>query len=215
MSQRIDMHGLRFGNWTVIDEGLQPGYWTCQCDCGVKKDVRGTHLRTGASKSCGCQTKKQNTKHGYSGTPEYRAYYNMMKRCYNPKDVAYPNYGGRGIKVCEKWRSSFEAFLADLGPRPGKGYSVDRIRVDEDYGPENCRWATASEQEHNKRVRKDSPVGYRGVYQKANGKFVAQIYANGTTHRIGTFETLEQAVNARQEAERVFWGGELDAIHTS
>jgi len=93
---------------------------------------------------------KTREKHGYAGTPTYRAWHEMKKRCYNPNVIRYPKYGGRGIEVCERWRESFSAFLADMGEKPGPEYSMDRVDVNGNYEPNNCRWATRQEQMRNK-----------------------------------------------------------------
>lgn len=90
-------------------------------------------------------------KHGYAGTPTYISWIEMRKRCYNPKVIRYPEYGARGIKVCDAWLNDFSAFLADMGEKPSRRHSLDRLDVNADYSPENCRWATPEEQAGNKR----------------------------------------------------------------
>ncbi len=100
-------------------------------------------------------------RHGLTDTPEFMAYQDMMRRCYNEKRRAYKSYGGRGIKVCDRWRESFENFIADMGRRPGRGYSLDRKDNNGDYTPENCRWATRKEQTNNRRSNRW--VCYHGV----------------------------------------------------
>jgi hypothetical protein len=87
-----------------------------------------------------------------TGTPEYKAWQSMKDRCHNPDAVQYDNYGGRGIQVCNEWMISFQAFYRAMGSRPGHGYSVDRIDVNGNYEPGNCRWATSEEQGNNKRL---------------------------------------------------------------
>ncbi|MFB0845749.1 AP2 domain-containing protein [Paenibacillus oleatilyticus] len=207
----VDLTGMTFGRLTVIERGKNSktgqAYWWCFCECGEVKQFRGTHLTSGRSTSCGCYSVDRAIKHRMSGTPEYRAYYNMIKRCEYINDHRYMDYGGRGIRVCPEWRESFEQFLADMGPRPTRNHSIDRIDVNGHYEPKNCRWAVKETQEHNKRPRKDSPVGVRGVrHDGQSGKYIAQIYVNGKTRRIGTFITLEEASAARKEAEARFWG---------
>jgi hypothetical protein len=131
----------------------------------------------------------------------------MIKRCEYENDASYMNYGMRGIKVCAEWRSSFERFISDMGPKPSDEHSIDRIEVDGDYEPGNCRWTSDEDQEHNKRIRWDSLTGNRGVViNQKTGKYIAQIYTRGKNKRIGTFGSLEAAVEARKEAERKYWG---------
>ena len=171
MAFKIEMVGGTFGRLTVEAE-LPPYYipksgrklfkYRCLCSCGKRKDVFGDHLRSGATVSCGCfkseTTIKTFTKHGHSGAGrvslEYTTRLAMIARCENPKDKFFSIYGGRGIKVCDRWRASFPAFLDDMGRKPSPEHSIDRIDVDGNYEPGNCRWATRSEQQNNKRPRK-------------------------------------------------------------
>ena len=135
--------------------------WKCKCDCGNIAYVQGDKLINGYAKSCGCyrtaNTIKRSTKHGQATrknmTQEYRSYHDMKKRCYSSKNIGYKNYGGRGIKVCDRWLESFENFYNDMGKCP-KGYSLDRINNDGNYEPSNCRWASNTTQGRNSRHTK-------------------------------------------------------------
>ncbi len=156
----------RFNRLTVLERSPEKTkigkvQWICQCDCGTKILAYTGALRTGNTKSCGClrvDVSRRNgllkTTHGMTRTPEYKVWQNLKDRCYNEEAVQYPNYGGRGIRVCERWLESFENFLADMGLRPGPGYSIDRENNDGHYEPGNCRWATSDIQANNRRVNK-------------------------------------------------------------
>jgi hypothetical protein len=128
--------------------------WACVCDCGTERVVSGNRLRRGGSVSCGCAARdaliKRNTKHGLSGTRAYQTWKHIKNRCFNPRADNYRHYGGRGISIHENWRENFPAFYADMGDPPS-GLSIDRINVDGNYEPGNCRWATPLTQTANRR----------------------------------------------------------------
>lgn len=148
----IDRTGKRYGKLVVLENiGSYSGrlHWFCQCDCGKRIAASSSNLATGNTQSCGCVLIEKRFKHGMSKTRVHGAWRQMLQRCENPKDPSYENYGGRGIKVDDRWKD-FSVFYKDMGDKP-YGATLDRINNDGPYSKENCKWSTWREQQSNKR----------------------------------------------------------------
>lgn len=173
-----DLTGRRFGRLLVVrrvpTEARGPR-WECVCDCGRTATPLSGQLLGGGVNSCGCikaeNNRARHQTHGMTDSRVYRIWLGMRNRCHNPNQPHYERYGGRGITVCEAWRNSFEAFLADMGEPPTDKHSIDRIDNARGYEPGNCKWATAKEQATNKRP--NPPVTWE--MPKGEGHFKATI----------------------------------------
>ena len=181
--------GDEFGYLKVVEiiKTIRQRDYRCECQCGNSCVLKSTHLSSGKT-SCGCK------KHGLRRHYIYAIWHNMVRRCYDKNNAAYDRYGERGIMVCERWRESVAVFFADMGERPGPEYSVDRRDNDGDYGPDNCFWATDSEQSRNRRDR----VRYDGFGQSlllCEWEFLSKIGIGTLWDRIkNRGMTIEQAV---------------------
>jgi len=154
----INIIGQKFNKLTVISRAPDKQKWkpiyNCLCDCGNKVIVYNYNLKNNHTTSCGCHQKrvasKKNRTHYLTGSTEYRTWANMKNRCYNTRSKRFNDWGGRGIKVCDRWIDSFENFLEDMGKKPTPQHSIDRIDNNGNYTPSNCKWSTTIEQSNNK-----------------------------------------------------------------
>lgn len=177
-------------------------YCLYRCYCGKEFEAQKDSVSCGNTKSCGClqrlmasnSAKIKSVTHGYSSTTLYQTWCNMHKRCYKENSNRYYIYGGRGIKVCERWHT-LENFINDMHGSWKEGLSIDRIDNDGNYEPSNCRWVTREVQARNRTIiQSNNTSGFKGVsYQKSRKKYIAQIVVNGINKNLGRFNTAEEA----------------------
>lgn len=201
-----DLTGKRFGRLTVLgyigNDKHENSVWLCACACGNVKEVLGHRLTSGRTQNCGCR--HTGWIHGMGHSPEYKAWYSAIQRCTRPTDSNYHNYGGRGIKVCRRWRDSFEAFYEDMGPRPSKEHSLDRIDNDGNYEPTNCRWATITEQGNNRRT--NNLITYQGrTMNIAQWSQVTGISISNLCKRIQAGWPVERALTEPVSRGKRWW----------
>lgn len=227
-------HGISDSRLTIIKQdedyispdGKHYARWLCECNCEEHNiiSVIGSHLKSGAIKSCGClgneRRIKANTKHGNSNTRLYKIWQNIKNRCYNPDSEFYYCYGGKGVKMCDEWREHFEMFYdwAILN-----GYkedalfaecTIDRIDINGDYCPENCRWTDKFTQAMNHGLQKNNKSGVRGVkWDSSQKKWYAQINIKNNRIFLGRFDNKNDAIVARLKAELKHLGSSAPQCH--
>lgn len=209
---RLHLEGERYGKLVVMEEaesiysktGKMIRRWKCKCDCGNITIVRHGDLRNGSTVSCGCYNYEKESAaktHGYSRTKLGNVFEGMKQRCNNPKNKNYEKYGGRGIKICTEWLNDPKKFF-DWAIKNGykEGLSIDRIDVNGNYEPDNCRWADNEAQCLNQRLRKDNKTGHKGIYY-SEGVYRVQIRRNKKRYYFGSYKTLPEAVKVLEEAK--------------
>ena len=198
MGKFQDLTGMTFGRLTVIERAENKNghiAWRCKCSCGNECIVFGVNLKNGNTQSCGCLMREKFTKHGMCHTLIYHIWSSMLDRCENPNSKQHDNYGGRGIKFCDRWHE-FQNFYDDVSVLPHfgeKGYTLDRIENDKDYEPGNVRWADAETQNKNK--RNNIMIEYEGV----------QMCLKDAAKKIGiNYQTLLDRYKRGDRGERLF-----------
>ena len=199
-----DRTGQRFGKLIAIERAGRNAFkqilWRCMCDCGKQTIVAAGSLATGNTTSCGCIT--PNFKHGGWNKSSYNTWRAMMRRCHNPKDKDYKRYGAMGVQVCQEWHDYIK-FAQDMGEPEGT-QTLDRIDPYGNYTKENCRWASVTIQNRNIRLRPNSKSGHIGVHLRGK-KWYAELTCKKIKYYSHACSTVEEAVAARKELERVHW----------
>lgn len=208
--RKVNLLGRNFTKLEVVGTAPNVGgkvAWLCLCDCGTSVVIKATHLVSGNTKSCGCYQREVSRTHGMCKHPLYRIYEGMKQRCTNTNRGEYLEYGGRGIKICDRWLEAFENFRDDMSQDWKMGLELDRRDNDGHYSPENCRWATRKQNSFNRRGDKGSSSVYKGVsFSKKADKWVASITKDGKTKHLGVFPDEVSAATAYNTAAIEFFG---------
>lgn len=206
----VNLVGETFGRLHVVEfagTSKQKRMWRCECSCGRTSVVPTAMLKNGNTKSCGClgvearaqATSRANTTHGKSKTPTYGVWFNMIRRCEQSNHKSFHQYGGRGVKVCEEWKS-FAGFLSDMGERPD-GYTIDRIDTNGNYEPGNCRWATQKTQQNNRRNNRLLTANGLTMTMQAWAE-VNGLTADAISKRIDSGWSVDRAVTQPMKSDR-------------
>lgn len=206
MGKFVDLSGEKFGMLTVVSRHSTAkngdALWLCKCECGGETITRRNALKNGQSKSCGClkiSLLKQSKTHGLSRDPIYRVWSSMIQRCNNPKSTHFSSYGGRGITVCDRWLD-FGNFINDMGNRPSKDYSIDRIDNNSGYRPDNCRWSLREDQMANMRSNRfiSSDDRFVPIFKASKAKGIpSYIVRNRLRANWGEAEALDTPIHRR------------------
>lgn len=216
--------GKTFNRVTIIGSSENKNnerQWLYRCECGNEKTARPGHLINGTVKSCGClkvETNLENLKkallspligrnqtHGMSGTRPHRIWTGMKTRCDNDNVVEYPDYGGRGITYCDKWKT-FEGFWEDMREGYSDDLTIDRADTNGNYEKSNCAWEDMSVQAHHRRKRKNSEVSFVGVKKRSEDRYEATFCKNGKVQYLGTYPTEYEAAQAYDDAYEEVYG---------
>lgn len=216
MGKFVDLTGKVFGRLEVLQKSDKRSgvnsrlCWECRCSCGNLITTAGQNLTRGDTKSCGCLKIEPETSnrltHGLSHDKLYSTWNNMIYRCTREDNISYKDYGGRGIKVCDRWLDVVN-FVEDMGYPSDETLTLERVDVDGDYNKDNCVWANASIQVFNQRKGINNSSGKVGVtFKKKAGKWVAFITKNYKYIYLGIYEDIEDAIAARKAAEKELYG---------
>lgn len=212
-----DMTGQVFGRLLVLSHAGSNKHgaalWNCLCECGTHCQTIGFAMRQGVKRSCGCLVRDtaqmMNYRHGQAAgnkTASYRTWRHMMLRCYNPDTDSYPEYGGMGITVCDRWREDFLNFHADMGDRP-VNTTIDRINCAGNYEPGNCRWATKTEQSRNRSALSTNTSGHKNVsWRTCAERWFVSFSVKGKKLYFGCYKDLELAGLIAREARESLHG---------
>lgn len=206
--------GLKINNLTFLERTTRPeshkpnrkSYGLFLCDCGASKVLRCDIFLSGKQQTCGCFWISESYEFSLRNHKMVECYKSMLARCYNKKNPSYPDYGGRGIKVCEEWHN-ISNFFSDMESTHSEDLSLDREDVNGDYSPENCYWRDHSWQMYNKRQSSINTSGKTGVsFYKKDCDWEAYITVNNKKIGLGRYSTFEDAVKAREDAELKYFG---------
>lgn len=220
MSKFTDLTGNKYGRLKVICRakdilrGNRPRTaFECKCDCGTVKIIDAGDLKSGRINSCGCLkseiTSKRMGTHRLTKTRLHNIWTGMKTRCNNENQTSFERYGKRGIKVCEDWENFSDFYNWAVYNGYADNLTIDRIDNDKGYIPENCRWTNYTTQSRNQKIRKNNKTGIKGVSQIGQ-KYMAYIHINGRQLKLGRFDTLEKASEARKQAEVKYWDKDAD-----